>query len=127
MSKYFGNFPAHSFESGYVLSFEARVAIDIIKHCALTVATVDGEDSAGRRALKLLPAEKVAARAVEIAQQLTNHFEDREWIESVDLSPPQAAEIIGAFQRATAKYGYGLDNNDEGAIERLKRLTEEAE
>lgn len=58
----------------------AAFAMDIMHHLAISTACPDGEDSAGRQKLKLLPPDGVAQRACEIADAAFREFEIRQWM-----------------------------------------------
>lgn len=65
---------------GVVVDLRAKIACEIVRHCALVTGFPDGEDTAGRQKLGLLPARDVALRAVDIADALVEAFESRQWI-----------------------------------------------
>lgn len=69
---------------GYGLSIRGSVAMDIIKHCALVTGHGDGEDSAGRSKIALMPSGDVAKRANEIADALVTDWEERGWVTIMD-------------------------------------------
>ena len=69
---------------------KACLAIELMKHLAIILAEPDGEDSAGRQKLKMMPAETVAARACNIAEAAFRNFEARGWC----LDAPSYDELL---------------------------------
>lgn len=72
---------------GYKLGLRAAIALDVVKHCALVVGVVDGEDSAGRQKIALMAPLDVADRAANIAESLVDIFQSRGWIQDVEMTP----------------------------------------
>ncbi len=66
---------------------EAQLAIEIAKHLALVVGKDDGEDSAGRQKIAIMPADEVALRACDIAEKMYAEFDARGWL--LDLPAPR--------------------------------------
>jgi hypothetical protein len=91
---------------GYNLSLRARVALDIIKHCAMVVAVNDGEDSAGRSRLRLSAPSETAQRANDIADALVAGWEAQGWIRKVDVTPEEAAIEAGRLERVKSREAY---------------------
>lgn len=70
-----------------------HIAVDLMKHLAICTGTPDGEDSAGRSKLKLLPADEVAKRACDIAAAMEKELKDRGWrLDLPEPKPPKEEE-----------------------------------
>ena len=104
---YFPEYEADHFSQGYTLSLEAKIALDIIRHCALVAAQEAGEDSTGRAKLGLIPENEVALRAANIAGHLTEEFRERGWVKAFTDAPEVAAAKIGAFKGIAEHAMYG--------------------
>lgn len=61
-------------------NYTAKLAEQIVNHCAMVTGQVDGEDTAGRQKLKLMDPADVAKRACDIAENMVAIFEARGWI-----------------------------------------------
>lgn len=61
-------------------NLEARIAITLAEKFGIITAQPDGEDSAGRQKLCLLPPSEVAARACAVAEKLTSEIRSRNWM-----------------------------------------------
>ena len=89
------NFDTVIFHARKRPNMRAEIAIRLVEHMAIVAAQEDGEDSAGRRALRLQSPDEVARRACEIANCLVNEFETRGWIDNVpsyeDIPPIKRA------------------------------------
>ena len=62
---------------------KAAFAMKLAEHLAIIACDNDGEDSAGRQKLRLLPPDEVAHRAVQIADSMWDQFATCGWI--IDL------------------------------------------
>lgn len=59
---------------------EARLAMAILEKWAMVQGEPDGEDSAGRSKLGLMPVKKVVSRACDIAGTAMDEFRKRGWL-----------------------------------------------
>lgn len=73
-----------------MLDLRARMALDIAKQWALVLSEPDGEDSTGRQRTRLPDTKDVALRAVRIAADLWDEFENREWLHDLPEIPDAA-------------------------------------
>lgn len=67
---------------------QARLAADLMRHLSIAAGQEDGEDSAGRQKIRLMPPGDVAKRAVEIAAAAYAEFDDRGWLLEVPIPKP---------------------------------------
>lgn len=84
---------------GVAYDLRMNIALDIVKHCALVVGQEDGEDTAGRAKMRLLPAKETATRALDIADALVNGGLERGWIFDRTVSDEEAAFHTGRLNR----------------------------
>lgn len=61
-------------------NYTAKLAEQIVNHCALITGQENGEDTAGRAKLKLMSAADVAQRACDIAENMVAIFDKRGWV-----------------------------------------------
>lgn len=73
-------------------NYTAKLAEQIVNHCALIAAQVDGEDTAGRQKLKLMEPADVAKRACDIAENMVAIFDARGWVIEFPPMPAEEAE-----------------------------------
>jgi hypothetical protein len=73
----------------YHPDLRARLAMQIVDHMSMVAGAPDGEDSAGRHKLKLLPPADCAERACAIADEMVTQFERRDWL----LKAPSMEEL----------------------------------
>ena len=62
------------------LTMRGEIATKLVEHFAIVAAQEDGEDTAGRRAIRLQTPEEVVTRACDIAGNLVDEFEKRGWV-----------------------------------------------
>lgn len=74
------------------LHWEARMACLLIERWGMIAGKSDGEDSAGRAKLDLMPPAEVVERACETAQLAVAEFERRGWVENVTPRPEDEAD-----------------------------------
>jgi len=84
---------------GYVLSLRANLATEIVKQMAIVAGTPNGEDSAGRSKLDVMPSGIVAERAIQIADALVTDFERRGWIRETTMTHEEEARMAGEMSR----------------------------
>jgi len=97
---YFTGDPLSDWSVGARTDIRLRMAQEIVKHCALVSAVEDGEDSAGRQRVRLLPPEAVAERAMGIAERLVEIAEQRGYISATEIRGPRlAAKYHSLFNR----------------------------
>lgn len=77
-------------QQGY--NCEADFALRLATQLAIAAASPDGEDSAGRQKLQLMPPGDVAWRACEISRLMHQEFETRGWLVDMPLPRPPKAK-----------------------------------
>jgi hypothetical protein len=70
---------------------KAELAIELIAKWGLVSAKDDGEDTAGRHKLTLMPVSEVVERAIEMADQAITEMEKRGWF--INLPEPDNLAI----------------------------------
>ena len=68
---------------------KAKIATELLSRWGMVAGKPDGEDSAGRAKLALMPVEEVVTRAVEAADLAVNEMKKRGWFLEI---PPQEEE-----------------------------------
>lgn len=62
-----------------VFSSKAKIVVEMINRWGMVTGIPDGEDSAGRAKLKLMPPEILVSRAFVIADLMFDELEARDW------------------------------------------------
>jgi len=89
MKKLFPNEMAVEAGHGCVLALRARMAWELVSRFALISAQPDGEDTAGRQKLNLLPPTDVVSRCFAITDEFMDVVERREEIKPLTLTLEQ--------------------------------------
>lgn len=105
---------------GIALNFQLSLAIDIARQSAIVAGADDGEDSSGRRALRLLKPAEVAERAMDIAANLVSGAEARGWIRPTTISDEQRAQYAGLLEKLKLHAGY--NQKDDNKLNELMAL-----
>ena len=78
--KFDNNVPKVAIQAGEHPQYEARLASALIERWGMIMAVPDGEDSAGRQKLTLMPVGALVKRACDSAQQAITAFRARGWM-----------------------------------------------
>jgi len=81
------------------LSSKALLAISMMERWGLVAGEPDGEDSAGRSKLNLMPVKQLVERACETADIAFKEFKERKWI--LDLPAPKITKKEPLTSRAS--------------------------
>ena len=109
---------------GFVADYRLSVATDIIRHCALISAEINGEDSSGRQAVRLLTAKEVAVRAVEIADELVSLADEKGWMRKPEVTTEERTQYHGLLEKLRLYGGYSDDNTKlYDAMKKIEMLT----
>jgi hypothetical protein len=102
-------------DNAYNIAHDMRwaVATDIIRHAALVAGRDDGEDSAGRAKLGLMPAHEVAARALDIADAMVSGAEERGWFRPATVTNEQRARYAGLLEKVRLYGGYANEKDEK--------------
>lgn len=92
--------------TGFVTNMRASLSAEIVKHCALVAGVDDGEDSAGRARVGLMPASQVAERAADIADALVAIWETRGWIRPTTMTEEEDWRHVGQLHSIKSKAEY---------------------
>jgi len=75
-----------------VLDTRAECAIEMLIKWGMVAEVPDGEDSAGRFKLKLMPVDELVQRACETADKAFREFEKRGW--TLEIPSPKLREKV---------------------------------
>ena len=64
----------------FIETWEARIALDLLRHFALVAASHTGERGDLCTKGELMPEDEVVMRACNIAEKLTKEFKARDWL-----------------------------------------------
>lgn len=108
-----------------VVSYEAELATRFATHFAMIAGKIDGEDSAGRSKLSLMPVQEVIDRAVCLASGMVEAFEREGWIEPpLGITCSEAhAKRVDEIREADERQ---KDRDEESRLRRKKLAREEA-
>ena len=124
MTKMIENEWMHVPKYGFIADYRWNLATDIIHHCALVTAQIDGEDSAGRQAIKLMSPADVAARAMDIADNMVNMAHERGWFLPPTVTDHERAQYAGLLEKMKHYGGYSDDNTKlSETMEKIMLLT----
>lgn len=72
------------------MNIRAGIAVEMVTKWGMVQGYPDGEDSAGRAKIGLMPVSELVQRACDSAQQLFDEFEKRSWV--IELPKPELAK-----------------------------------
>lgn len=96
-------------ENGYAMELRASLAWELLRTNGILMARPAGEDSAGRQAIKVMPAKELVDRALEIAEAFVGSCEERNYLAVVNMTQEQAAAEVGRLQKIRDNVVYGRD------------------
>ena len=123
--KHFENEWERSPQFNMVIDFRWAVAERIIAHCALITADTNGEDSAGRQALRLLTAKEVAERAMDIADEMVNLGDARGWFKTPEVTAEERVQYFGLLDKLKLYGGFSEQKAKElsDLLDKIAMLT----
>ena len=81
-----------TFHKKTILDSKAEFATEMLIKWGMVTGVPDGEDSAGRAKLKVMPVDELVQRACETAEKAFTEFEKRGWI--LEVPTPQLREKV---------------------------------
>lgn len=121
MAEWFASDIGHT-NNGYITSLRAQIAVEIVKHCALVSGYPDGEDTAGRAKVGLMPAHAVAARANAVANALVEEWENKGWIRPTTMTPEEDWVRVGQLHGYKLRGEYPPASPEEIAAREARQL-----
>lgn len=124
MAEWFSN-PYINLRTGAIaegqMDIRGKIALDIIRHCALVAAKADGEDSTGRQRLLELNAKEVADKACDMADAMVVNFEERGWLKPY---PPLEEHMTKVMQLESMmdNLRYKMREDRQEAISEIRLL-----
>ena len=86
---------------GFTMNLPGRMAVVFLEKWGVVTGKIRGEeDSAGRAVLDVMPVTDVVERAFEMAEQAVAELERRGWVQTLEMTPEQAGEVMGRLEKA---------------------------